>query len=187
VFEGIGRPVLWRRLDRAGHESARLERLGVEWNLSGAAVFAHEQQACRLDYSIVCDAAWRTVSAAVHGWVGSASVEIELRVDAQGSWRMKGREQPDVAGCIDVDLNFSPSTNLLPIRRLQLAVGQRAAVRAAWLRFPQFDLVPLDQQYERLDERTYRYESAGGAFVTALEVDDAGFATRYAGVWEREF
>jgi hypothetical protein len=38
-------------------------------------------------------------------------------------------------GCLDIDLGFSPSTNLLPIRRLTLAVGEAATVRAAWLPF----------------------------------------------------
>jgi hypothetical protein len=41
-----------------------------------------------------------------------------------------------MAGCVNIDLNFSPSTNLLPIRRLDLSVGASAIVRAAWLRFP---------------------------------------------------
>src|SRR5438132_1248052 len=80
-------------------------------------------------------------------------------------WRLNGTECPAVAGCIDVDLNWSPSTNLLPICRLGLAPGQEAGVRAAWLRFPSFTLEPLEQRYRRLDAATYRYESGGGAFV----------------------
>jgi hypothetical protein len=38
---------------------------------------------------------------------------------------------------------FSPSTNLLPIRRLNLGVGQAAKVQAAWLRFLGFTLESL--------------------------------------------
>lgn len=90
-----------------------------------------------------------------------------------------------MAGCIDLDLNFSPSTNLLPIRRLGLAVGQEAAARAAWLRFPSFTLEPLDQRYRRIDAATYRYESAGG-FAADLAVDAAGVVTRYPGFCEVE-
>ena len=47
-----------------------------------------------------------------------------------------GADSRAVDGCRDIDLNFSPSTNVLPIRRLSLDVGDQAAVRAAWLRFP---------------------------------------------------
>ncbi len=45
-----GTTILWRRVDRPGHESARLWREGAEWRLDGAAVFAHESQACQLGY-----------------------------------------------------------------------------------------------------------------------------------------
>lgn len=91
-----------------------------------------------------------------------------------------------MAGCSDLDLNFSPSTNLLPIRRLGLAIGQEMAVRAAWLRFPSFTLEPLEQLYRRIDAATYRYESAGGRFVTELQVNAAGFVTHYPDFWQVE-
>ena len=87
---------------------------------------------------------------------------------------------------MDVDLNFSPSTNLLPIRRLALEVGSEAAVRAAWLRFPGFALEPLEQVYRRAAVGLYRYESAGGQFRADLEVDESGFVTRYPGFCEME-
>jgi hypothetical protein len=85
-----------------------------------------------------------------------------------------------------VDLNFSPSTNLLPIRRLELAVGEEGPAAAAWLRFPSLRLERLDQTYRRLGERAYRYESADGAFRRDIEVDEAGLVTRYPGLWETE-
>ena len=94
--------------------------------------------------------------------------------------------QPAVQGCVDLDLNFSPSTNLLPIRRLSLEVGQEAEVRAAWLRFPSFKLEPHSQVYRRLDEFTYRYSSRGGEFVADLTVNECGLVTTYPGLWEAE-
>jgi len=178
--------ILWRRLDRPGHEAARLVPAGSEWRLRGAAVFLHEGQASRLDYEVVCDRGWHTRSARISGWVESDSIEIEIAVDSSGLWRLNDRGCPEAAGCIDLDLNFSPSTNLLPIRRLDLAIGQEASVRAAWLRFPSFSLEPLDQLYRRLDGSRYRYESAGGEFTADLEVDASGFVTRYPGFAESE-
>ena len=178
--------ILWRRLDRPGHESARLTSRPDGWHLEGTAVFAHEGRACRLDYLVVCNTLWRTVSGRVAGWVGETAVEIEVAVDAAGRWRLDGAEVPEVEGAVDLDLNFSPSTNLLPIRRLGLAVGEEGPVRAAWLRFPSFRLEPLEQVYRRLDETTWRYESAGGRFTADLRVDAAGFVTRYPGGWEAD-
>jgi hypothetical protein len=179
--------ILWRRLDLPGHESAHLERTDGAWELAGAAVFTDgEGRLCRLDYRIACDGAWRTTGAHVAGWVGDEAVEVAIEVDGDGGWRMNGQPCPQVAGCIDLDLNFSPSTNLLPIRRLGLQVGEEAEVRAAWLRFPSFALEPLEQRYRRTAADAYRYESAGGAFVRDLAVNDEGFVTRYPGLWEAE-
>ena len=173
--------ILWGRLDRPGHESARVFLRDSRWHLAGSALFAHEGRACRLDYSVVCDAAWQTVSGRVSGWLGADTVELHVSVDSARRWRLNGRDCPAVAGCVDIDLNWSPSTNLLPIRRLGLAPGQKAEVRAAWLRFPSFALEPLDQRYRRLDESTYRYESGGGSFVADLEVNEAGLVVHYPG------
>ena len=99
---------------------------------------------------------------------------------------MGGVERPDLQGCDDVDLSFSPVTNLLPIRRLHLNIGERSTVRAAWLDFPACKLAPLEQVYERVGDSTYRYESAGGTFVAILQVNAAGFVTSYSGLWQED-
>jgi uncharacterized protein len=91
-----------------------------------------------------------------------------------------------VPGCLDLDVNFSPATNLLPIRRLNLSVGLEAEVRTAWLRFPSFALELLIQHYRRIDEPTYRYESDAGKFVAELKVDAFGYVKKYPGFLEAE-
>jgi uncharacterized protein len=181
---GNDHTILWRRLDIPGHEFCRCEERDAAWHLSGVAVFAHEKKPCQLAYAVACNAAWHTVSATVSGWVGDRPIAVEIAVDALHRWRLNGVDCPSVAGCMDIDLNFSPSTNLLPIRRLDLAVGQEARVQAAWLRFPDFSLELLEQRYRRIDASAYRYASAGGQFTTELAVDAAGFVTRYPGFFE---
>ena len=182
----MGKAILWRRLDRPGHEYARLWWDGTRWQLAGIAIFQHEQQPCRLDYSVVCDGQWLTQGGRVTGWVGDKAIDVEVAVDASKIWRINGTECPEVAGSIDLDLNFSPSTNLLPIRRLNLSIGEQAQVNAAWLRFPDFTLEPLQQIYRRVDDVIYRYESAGGKFVADLKVNAVGLVTWYPQVWAAE-
>jgi uncharacterized protein len=182
----MGEAVLWRRLDRPGHEYARLLQDETRWQLTGVAVFQHAQQPCRLDYSVICDEQWLTQTGKVTGWVGNKAIDVAVSVDASGTWRINGTECPEVAGSIDLDLNFSPSTNLLPIRRLTLSIGEEAQVKAAWLRFPGFTLEPLEQIYRRVDDVIYRYESAGGQFVANLTVNGVGFVTWYPQVWAAE-
>jgi uncharacterized protein len=178
--------ILWQGFVLPGHEACRLFSQDSRWHLEGSAIFSHEQQACRLDYQILCDVNWRTLSAKVEGWLGNTVVNIQIKTDSSGHWWLNEVEQPGIKGCTDLDLNFSPSTNLLPIRRLNLAVGEAAEIKAAWLRFPSFAFEPLPQQYRRLDEITYCYESAGGQFVADLKVNRSGFVVDYPGIWQAE-
>jgi hypothetical protein len=175
----IDETILWERLDAPGHESARLRIRGLDLFLEGSAVFRQEGAPCRLDYLVVADPGGRTSRGRVTGWLGDRAIEIEIATES-GRWLVNGAECPEVEGALDLDLNFSPSTNLLPIRRLALAVGQEAAVRAAWLQFPGFDLKPLEQTYRRLSSSRYRYRSEGG-FEAELLVRPSGFVTLYPG------
>ena len=176
--------ILWRRLDRPGFEAARVERVGSEWRLSGTALFLEEGAPCRLRYEVVCDAGWRSRRARVDGWIGERSFDVELSTDPAG-WRVNGTPVEGLGDCPDIDFAFSPATNLLPIRRTHLAVGQEAVARAAWLRFPDLELEPLEQTYRRTAPGTFVYGTKDG-FATELTIDDAGFVTLYPERWRRE-
>ncbi|HWN09527.1 MAG TPA: putative glycolipid-binding domain-containing protein [Pyrinomonadaceae bacterium] len=178
--------ILWRRIDTPGHEAARVFLSDNRWHLSGAAVFEHEANACKLNYALVCDSEWQTISGSVEGWIGDEIVKAEISVDAERRWQLNGKDCAEVSGCVDLDLNFSPLTNLLPIRRLNLAAGEEAPVRTAWLRFPSFKLELLEQVYSRIDDSRYRYESAGGQFVAELTVNEFGLVTDYPPLWRSE-
>jgi hypothetical protein len=173
----------YSRLDIPGSEVSTLEQRGQGWQLRGTVLLAHESGPARLEYGVDCDAAWNTRAAFVSG--EAAGRAVNLRIQSRGGkWYMNEVEQPAVAGCVDIDLGFSPSTNVLPIRRLQLAIGQSAEVRAAWLPYPALEFEVLEQVYTRVAERVYRYQSAGGRFERLIEVDDDGRVTSYPGLFE---
>jgi uncharacterized protein len=178
--------MLWRRLDQPGHEAARLIEQDGTAVLEGSAVFVELGKPCRLDYAVTCDTRGLTRAATVHGWLGSSPIRVDIAADADQNWTLNGVPYASVDGCADIDLSFSPSTNMLSIRRLLPKIGQRVNVRAAWLRFPECSLEPLDQIYERMTESTYRYESVGNSFEVYLKVNDAGFVTCYPGLWQEE-
>jgi uncharacterized protein len=182
----LNQTILWRRLDAPGHEFAQLFFEDAVWRLTGTAIFAFgdsRRRPARLDYLVECDADWQTRSARVSGWVGDETISVDITVDEARRWRLNGIEIPEVEGCVDIDLNFSPSTNLLPIRRLRLNVGDEVSATAAWLRFPDFKLEPLDQSYRRVSGAGYRYESGSGKFAAQLSVNEAGFVTGYPNFW----
>jgi N-acetyltransferase len=178
--------ICWRRLDLPGHEVAELTVLAGGWQLSGAAALAHDGRPCRMEYDIECDTAWRTTRLQLRGHVAGAPVALDLARTDDDDWSLDGDAVPALRGCIDVDLGFSPSTNLLPIRRLNLAVGAHADVRAAWVRFPALTVEVLEQAYTRLDVSSYRYESAGGRFRRDLTVNADGLVLEYPDFWSAE-
>ncbi|HEX2164637.1 MAG TPA: putative glycolipid-binding domain-containing protein, partial [Thermoanaerobaculia bacterium] len=97
---------------------------------------------------------------------------------------LDGRHVPAADGCLDLDLAFTPATNLLPIRRLALAPGAEAAAPAAWLTFPELALDRLEQTYRRSGAASYEYAAHGGSFRRTLWVTSAGFVSLYPGLWE---
>jgi hypothetical protein len=152
--------------------------------LIGTVLTAFEGTPAEVRYEVVCSQAWETRFVRVELLLPGRKRHLELTAPATGHWWCEGRPLDAVAGCPDVDLSVTPSTNLLPIRRLGLRPGQSAEVAAAWIRFPSLEPTVLPQRYTRLDEHRYRYESGGGAFTAELTVDDAGLPVRYGDLWE---
>lgn len=178
--------ILWQRIDRPGHEISVLEPHGEGWQIVGTALFAHESLPCELNYRIECDDLWQTRSAWIRGHVGAKPIDVDCTREQSGAWYFNRERVPAVEGCIDIDLGFSPSTNLLPIRRLALSIGSSAKVQAAWVRFPELTVELLEQVYTRLDGSRYLYESADGSFRRELLVGPDGFVLEYPGLWRTE-
>lgn len=178
----------WRRLDVPGREEALIERTADGWRLAGTVEVEEAGVAAGLEYSIQCDSEWRTRQAVVAGTSSGAPVRFEFAADGAGHWTLNGVPMPLVEGALDIDLGFTPATNLLPIRRLALAVGARAEVRTAWVRFPELRVELLEQSYERESARVFRYDALvdGERFRARLDTDDFGRVVLYEGLWEAE-
>lgn len=175
--------ILWRRLESAGHDACGLWAGDEGWRLAGTAVFAFP---CCLRYEVDCDSSWRTRLARISGWMGSAPVTLVIAGKPGNRWHLNGAEQPTVEGLVDVDLGFTPATNLIPLRRLALAVGQAADAPTVYLRFPELRLEPLAQRYHRLTPNQYDYQAPSEGYAAPLQVSDSGFVTQYPGLWELE-
>ena len=181
----LQRYVFWRNLQTDGSEYCSLFQVAQGWMLKGTAIsLTSERVPILAEYEIVADESWQTRSVAVRTLSGAESKTLRLITELPGHWQAHGKAVPQYNGCIDVDLGISPSTNTLPIRRLNLAIGQSEDVTAAWVRFPDLALEPLPQRYTRLNEDRYQYESASG-FQTELTVDENGLVVVYDKGWER--
>jgi hypothetical protein len=177
--------IIWRRTDKAGHEFCELVERADGAALTGVAVFSEKSTPVRIRYEIECDAGWRTLGCLITGDIDGHSLKVSIMHEGE-TWTVNGVAIPEVSGCEDIDLGFSPSTNLLPIRRLALKNGESGVVRAAWVKFPELTVQLIEQKYTRLGEDKYRYESARGTFRRDLKVDDKGFVLEYPDLWYAE-
>jgi uncharacterized protein len=183
---GARHTVMWRSTSGdPSFEHSTLRRTGEGYELAGIILAACDGVPLRADYVIRCDTAWRTREVEVDQLLGDVRARLALRADGSGNWLLNGTEAPTLAGCIDADLEFSPSTNSLPIARVGFGVGERREIRAAWVRFPSLRVEAAWQAYERTGEERYRFRGLDTGFESEIEVDEAGLAVVYAGVWER--
>ena len=93
---------------------------------------------------------------------------------------------PDLAHCADLDLGFTPATNLLPIRRMHLQPGEEAEAPAAWLDLSEDGLGLLEQRYACIDAGRYRYASPRFGYDAELSLSEHGFVLEYPQLWSAE-
>jgi hypothetical protein len=178
---------VWRRvLDNGSMEFANVVALGSGFELTGTIVAVHEHEPLEVKYRLECGLDWSTRAVFIEQRRGLQRSALSLAVDNAGAWSDSHTGKLDsLAGCLEVDLELTPITNTLPINRLKLAIGQRAEIAVAWIRFPSLEIVRARQSYERLSAQTYRYCSLASGFTAEIEVDEIGLAIRYEGIWER--
>ena len=179
--------ILWRRLDTPGHDVCRLEHDGASWQLDGAAVFRHDDgRPAQLHYRVRCDKAWHAQWGTVRGWLGGEAIDLSIVRDAHGGWKLNDAAVPDLGHCTDLDLGFTPASNLLPLRRLHLGQGEAADAPAAWVDLNGGGLSELPQRYERRGEADYWYAAPRFDYQAMLSVTPEGFVRRYPKLWEAE-
>lgn len=111
---------------------------------------------------------------------------LDMTRETSGLWTVNGQERQDLSACMDVDIGVTPASNSLPIRRLQLHIGESSELVAAWLRFPEFQVAPMRQRYTRIGENSYIYASVESGYKAELLVDYDGIVQTYDGEWSSQ-
>ena len=81
---------------------------------------------------------------------------------------------------------LSRATNLLQLRRLNLAKGEGADAPAAWVDIDGGVLSELMQHYERTADDAYAYEAKRFDYAATLRVTADSFVRDYPGLWIAE-
>ena len=174
--------IVWSGIRTPSLDYCNVRKVTGGWHFTGMLIMKPKTTPIGAYYEILVDNEFKTRKLIVEKTErGEKSrKEIEQR---RGAWLVDGRERSDLSECTDVDIEASPVTNTLPIRRTRLKVGEKVNLSVVWLRFPTLEVKPLKQSYKRLTLRKYLYRSASG-FSAELKVNDFGLVTRYGNIWK---
>lgn len=156
---------------------------GVE--ARGMAIGAIEGKPFAARFTCQFDTAWRSRSLTVETTDGRS---LDIRSDGEGNWTTaKGEAILALSGAIDIDLQASPLTNTLPLRRLGLKQSHGPIeCTMAYIPFDTFEPYADAQRYTCLkDGKCYLYENADRTFVAELPVDEFGLVLDYPTLFER--
>ncbi|MEQ9569793.1 MAG: putative glycolipid-binding domain-containing protein [Longimicrobiales bacterium] len=183
------RKATWASVDGGTIEHVRVITNAAGFSAEGSIVRTAEPPSPSFRYRVAGDTSWRLQGAIVHD-MENPDRRLELVTDGRGRWWSRsGASVPDLEGCLDLDIEGSPFTNTLAIRRLRLAPGESRKICAAFVGIPDLDASRFMQRYSRIPDRTrhelYRYESLESEFTVELPVDPDGLLLEYPGYFVR--
>ncbi len=178
AFPSDGYTARWQTWDGNGDETVTLRWENEGWTALG------EVTREAVSYVIRLSPMWQVRQFLL--FRDQSEPDLWLGTDGAGRWgEVNGAHRPDLDGCTDIDLGCTPFTNTLPIRRLQLDVGDAAEVTAAMIDVETLGVVPVQQRYEHHGERRWRYANLTSGFETDFSVDDYGLVQDYPDAFRR--
>lgn len=177
---GARRQVVWRTDDGAGLERLVLAPAGDGFVATSTFVAVDAE----VRATIAIDRGWRATR--VELVAGDARLVLDRPSPA--AWRVDGRPDLRLAGCDDVDLQWSAFTNTLSLRRLALPIGGDATVDVVYVRAGPLSPARIERarhRYTRVAATTWRFATEDGSFTALIDVDDDGLVVRYPGVATR--
>jgi uncharacterized protein len=181
----IFRTIRWSAWEgcEAGMEHVDIRPADGGLDISGVVIGRENEVRFGLTYRIRLDALWRTRKAQLQTATGHV---LHLESDGQGHWHENGKDLPELQGCIDIDIQATPVTNTLPVRRLEWKPGKSIEIRLCYITVPDLTVSPRTQRYTALaPDSLYRFESPDSGFTADLPVDADGFVLDYPELFKR--
>lgn len=139
-----------------------------------------------LSYDWIIDSVWCTRRLELH-LRGADVRDLSIERTGASSWKVDGRERPDLSGCDEIDLSATPFCNALALRRFGAPPGGAGEITALYVGFPELRLAPSRQRYECVARNEFVYVDLGlyAGFRAHISVDDDGIVRAYEGLFER--
>jgi hypothetical protein len=121
----------------------------------------------------------------VLGYIGNHLVSFNIARQAS-DWTLNRTVVPGLEQLDDLDLSFTPATNLLQLRRQEVPYGKSVIIPVAWLDIDTGALTKLLQFYERCGTSTFWYRAPTAGYEGMLELAPDGFIQNYPDLWKNE-
>lgn len=178
--------ILWK-----GVEYYSLENCLVSQNTSGyvidsAIVGSYRGKLYSVEYEITTNTSWETLSIKASCRHNNKVKQYAFFREANGHWKTTDSTLSQFNGCKDIDIPVTPFTNTLPIRRLNLSVGETSDIRVIYFDLLNEKISAVDQRYTKLSKTIYHYENIPNDFEADIEVDEHGLVVFYPSLFERK-
>jgi hypothetical protein len=188
-FDPLPRSAAWRHIRSTdGFETVffGLARGGGSL-ISGVTTAVADGCPSAVGYDLQIDADWCTRSAAVWSRSEDGLLTTCIESDGRGRWTVDGGATPALDGCLDVDLESSACTNLLPLRRTRLADDGPVSAPAAYVRVEHLRVERLEQTYTRVRSPSprqirFHYVAPAFGFACQLTYDRSGLVVSYPSI-----
>ena len=167
AFPADGYTVRWQTWEGDGDETVTLRWENEGWTAIG------EVGREAVSYVLRLSALWQVRQFLL--FRDADEPDLWLGNDGTGRWgELNGAHRPDLDGCTDLDLHVTPFTNSLPIRRLQLDVGDAAEIMVAMIDVETLGVIQVQQRYEHLGPGMWRKTHVKTGTSADFRIDDYG-------------
>jgi hypothetical protein len=189
TFGPLPASAAWRHVDaQDGFETVFFRAAASGYVVDGHTSAIEDDVMWAVHFTIEVDEQWITRHCRVQSWCDVGERELLLSHDAAGRWRIDGVLAPALDGCLDVDLEASACTNMLPVRRADLPALGTMEAPAVYVRAPDLAVERLEQTYLRLahdEEIRFEYRAPRFSFDDELVFAADGLVRDYPGIAER--
>jgi hypothetical protein len=177
-FSSDGHVVRWSTWDDSGVETTTLRWENEGWTVSGIVSLE------RIEYVLRISASWQLRQFLL--FRDLPEPDLWLATDGSARWgEMNGAHRTELDGCYDIDLACTPFTSTLPIRRLQLHVGDAAELPVVCVDPELLEVRAETHRYTRLESHRWRFERVHTTDPVEFEVDQHGLVVDFPGSFRR--
>ncbi|WP_276486131.1 putative glycolipid-binding domain-containing protein [Paraflavitalea pollutisoli] len=177
--------IIWKGIEYHSLENCIVEVTGQCVKVQSSIVGHYQQALYKVDYYLLANEQWETRELEIKCQLRDEIHQWSLRCDARSHWWLQGEAAPQFDQCTDVDITLTCLTNSLPIRRLSFDATATHQIDVVYFNILEQTVLPVQQQYTRLQEGQFKFENVPNDFEAVIDVDEHGLVTYYPDLFER--